>query len=118
MVTFTSDQWIIVALVFVLGLLIGAFLTMGGRRKWKARYVDEVGRREAIEHEHYSEREQWAEREKEWREQDSLRAAAIKENRRDPEAERRDPEAERRDPESERRVADRRVADRSDDSAP
>ena len=49
MIAFTSDQWVIVALVFVLGLLIGAFLTAGGRRKWKARYRDEVDRREAIE---------------------------------------------------------------------
>ena len=110
MIAFTSDQWVIVALVFVLGLLIGAFLTAGGRRKWKARYRDESDRREAIEREHKDHREQWEVREKEWREQDSLRAAAIKENRRDPEAERRDPEAERR-------AADRRVADRSDDPA-
>jgi len=92
MITFTSDQWVIVALVFVLGLLIGAFLTAGGRRKWKARYRDESDRREAIEREHKDHREQWTAREKEWREQDSLRAAAIKENRRDPDIpDRRDP---------------------------
>jgi hypothetical protein len=84
MVGFTSDQWVIVALVFVLGLLIGAFLTAGGRRKWKARYRDESDRREAIEREHRDLHEQSEAREKEWREQDSLRAAAIKENRRDP----------------------------------
>ena len=92
MIAFTSDQWVIVALVFVLGLLIGAFLTAGGRRKWKARYRDESDRREAIEREHKDHREQWEVREKEWREQDSLRAAAIKENRRDPAVpDRRDP---------------------------
>jgi hypothetical protein len=31
MTTFTQDQWMILALVFVLGLLVGAFLTAGGR---------------------------------------------------------------------------------------
>jgi hypothetical protein len=71
MVAFTSDQWIIVALVFVLGLLIGAFLFSGGGRRWKTRYHEESRRREELERTH-------AEREKEWREQDSLRAAAIK----------------------------------------
>jgi uncharacterized membrane-anchored protein YhcB (DUF1043 family) len=78
MVSFTSDQWVIVALVFVLGLLIGAFLTAGGRRKWKARYRDESDRREALERELRDNRAQLDEREKEWREQDSLRAAALK----------------------------------------
>ena len=52
MIAFTSDQWVIVALIFVLGLLIGAFLTAGGRRKWKARYREESAKREAIEREH------------------------------------------------------------------
>jgi len=103
MVAFTSDQWVIVALVFVLGLLIGTFLTAGGRRKWKARYREESDRREAIEREQRDQRTQWEAREKEWREQDSLRGAAIK---------------DRRDPEEERRVDERRVADRrSDDPA-
>jgi hypothetical protein len=81
MVAFTSDQWVIVALVFILGLLIGAFLTAGGRRKWKARYRDESDRREAIEREHRDQRAQWEVREKEWREQDSLRGAALKDGR-------------------------------------
>ena len=47
----TSDPnlWVICALVFLLGLLIGVFLTAGGRRKWKTRYRDEVERREALE---------------------------------------------------------------------
>ena len=78
MIAFTSDQWVIVALVFVLGLLIGAFLTAGGRRKWKARYREESDRREALEREHRDQRAQWETREKEWREQDSLRGAALK----------------------------------------
>ncbi|HUE78842.1 MAG TPA: hypothetical protein VMN38_04350 [Sphingomicrobium sp.] len=81
MLTFTSDQWVIVALIFILGLLVGGFLTAGGRRKWKTRYRDEVESREAIEREHRDAREQWDRREKEWREQDSLRAAAIKDRR-------------------------------------
>jgi hypothetical protein len=71
--TITSDPnlWVICALVFLLGLLIGVFLTAGGRRKWKTRYKGEADRREALEREH-------AEREKEWRERDSLRGAAAR----------------------------------------
>jgi hypothetical protein len=71
MLNFTSDQWVIVALIFVLGLLVGGFLFSGGGRKWKHRYNSEVDRRAALEKTH-------AEREKEWREQDSLRAAALR----------------------------------------
>ena len=83
MTTFTQDQWIIVALVFVLGMLLGVFLTAGGRKKWKTRYHDERARLEARERE-FSEREKhWAGQEKEWRERDSLRGAAVK-DRRDP----------------------------------
>jgi len=69
----TSDPnlWVICGLVFLLGLLVGVFLTAGGRRKWKTRYKSEVERREALERQH-------GELEKEWRERDSLRAAAIK----------------------------------------
>ena len=69
----TSDPnlWVICALVFLLGLLIGIFLTAGGRKKWKTRYNSEVERRRELEKAH-------AEREKEWRERDSLRAAAIR----------------------------------------
>ena len=78
MMTFTPDQWIIVALVFVLGLLIGVFLTTGGRRKWKTRYNDEVARRETLEREQRKQVEEWDQKESEWRERDSLRGAAIK----------------------------------------
>ena len=37
MTNISSDPnlWAICALVFLLGLLIGVFLTAGGRRKWK-----------------------------------------------------------------------------------
>jgi uncharacterized membrane-anchored protein YhcB (DUF1043 family) len=70
------NLWAICILVFVLGVLIGIFLTSGGRRKWKSRYQSEVDRREALERDH-------AEREKEWRERDSLRNAAVKDRDRD-----------------------------------
>lgn len=76
MLAFTSDQWVILALVFILGLLIGAFIFAGSGRKWKTRYREESRRREEIEKRH-------AESEKEWRERDSLRAAAIKDRERE-----------------------------------
>jgi hypothetical protein len=75
-ITTDPNLWAICALVFLLGLLIGVFLTAGGRRKWKERYRSEVDRREALEREH-------ADREKEWRERDSLRAAAARDRDRD-----------------------------------
>jgi hypothetical protein len=75
-ITTDPNLWAICLLVFLLGLLIGVFLTAGGRRKWKARYKSEVDRREALEREH-------SEREKEWRERDSLRNAAVKDGDRD-----------------------------------
>ena len=74
MLQFSTDQWIIVLLVFLLGLFIGGFIFSGGGRKWKTRYNNEVERREELERIH-------AEREKEWRERDSLRAAALKGDR-------------------------------------
>jgi type VI protein secretion system component VasK len=79
----TSDPnlWVISGLVFLLGLLVGMWMTAGGRRKWKGRYKDETARREALENEHRRHHEEWEEREKEWRERDSLRAAAIKDPR-------------------------------------
>ena len=70
-ITTDPNLWAICALVFLLGLLIGVFLTAGGRRKWKSRYDSEVERRRDLEKTH-------AEREKEWRERDSLRGAAVK----------------------------------------
>jgi hypothetical protein len=71
MIDFTSDQWVILALVFLLGLLIGAFLFAGSGRKWKHRYRD-------LDERHREREREYEEREKEWRERDSLRAAAIK----------------------------------------
>jgi len=75
-ITTDPNLWAICILVFLLGLLIGVFLTAGGRRKWKTRYRSEVDRREALEREH-------ADREREWRERDSLRNAAVKDSDRD-----------------------------------
>lgn len=77
------NVWVIAGLVFVLGLLIGMFLTAGGRRKWKSRYRDEVENREAWEREHARLKQDYDDREKEWRERDSLRAAAVRDRERD-----------------------------------
>jgi predicted histidine transporter YuiF (NhaC family) len=77
-ITTDPNLWAICALVFLLGLLIGVFLTAGGRRKWKARYKNEADRREALEKAHEDRTREWEEREKEWRERDSLRAAAAR----------------------------------------
>jgi len=77
------NVWVISGLVFVLGLLIGMFLTAGGRRKWKGRYKDEVANREAWEREHAKLKQEHDEREKEYRERDSLRAAAVKDGERE-----------------------------------
>ena len=71
MLNFTTDQWVIVALIFVLGLLVGGFLFSGGGRKWRHRYNAEVDRRKDLETRHEA-------AEKDWRERDSLRAAALK----------------------------------------
>ena len=76
------NLWVICALVFVLGLLVGVFLTAGGRRKWKTRYRSEVDRREELERNLGEKEQRWMEQEREWRERDSLRAAAVKD--RDP----------------------------------
>ena len=76
MSTFTQDQWLIIALIFVLGILVGVFMTAGGRKKWKTRYYDEVERHRELERRH-------EEASREWRERDSLRGAAIKDRDRD-----------------------------------
>lgn len=77
-ITTDPNLWAICGLVFVLGLLIGIFLTAGGRRKWRERYNTEVSRRKEIEADRDRRSKDWEEREKEWRERDSLRAAAIR----------------------------------------
>jgi len=81
MTSFTPDQWVIIGLVFVLGLLVGAWLTSGGRRKWRAKYNSEYEQRRALEKTHEEREAHWAAREKDWREQDSLRGAALRDRR-------------------------------------
>ena len=77
-ITTDPNLWAICALVFLLGLLIGVFLTAGGRRKWKTRYDSEVNRRRELEKAHDERVRDWETREKDWRERDSLRGAAAK----------------------------------------
>jgi hypothetical protein len=73
---FTPDQWLIVALVFVLGLVLGMALMAGG--KWKRRYREERVRADAAEAENRR-------LQKESGELDTLRhAAARDETRRRP----------------------------------
>ena len=80
-ITTDPNLWTIAGLVFLLGLLIGVFLTAGGRRKWKERYNSELDRRREIEKTHADREKHWADQEKEWRERDSLRAAAVRSGR-------------------------------------
>ncbi len=75
MLAFTSDQWIIIALVFLLGLLVGGFLLAGSGRKWKTRYREETRRREEIEENQRRREKDWDAREKELRDRDSARVA-------------------------------------------
>jgi hypothetical protein len=82
-ITNDPNLWAITVLVFVLGLLVGVFLTAGTRRKWKTRYKDEVQTRESWQAEHERLKQELDQREKEWRERDSLRAAAVKDRERE-----------------------------------
>jgi hypothetical protein len=79
---YDPNVWVISGLVFLLGLLVGMFLTAGGRRKWKARYKDEVASRESWEREHARLKDEHEAREREWRERDSLRDAAVRDRER------------------------------------
>jgi hypothetical protein len=97
---FTNDQWLLIGLVFLLGIVVGMMLMAGG--KWKGRYRDEAARRAALEAEN-------AKLRREAGEMDSLRQAAARTDR----AEIDRLEAERR--EGERRQADRRLGDRRED---
>ena len=67
--SFTPDQWLILLLVFVLGLVLGMALLASP--KWKARYREEVTRREEVEADN-------ARLRREAGEMDSLRHAAAK----------------------------------------
>ena len=70
---FTTNQWLILGLVFVLGIVVGMILRGGG--KWKAAYYDEVRKREALEVENRR-------LSKDAAEMDSLRHAAAKDEAR------------------------------------
>jgi uncharacterized membrane-anchored protein YhcB (DUF1043 family) len=69
MTPFTFDQWIMLALIFVLGLLVGMFLMAGG--KWKRLYREETERTRALEAQNKKLKD-------DAREMASLRAAAVK----------------------------------------
>jgi uncharacterized membrane-anchored protein YhcB (DUF1043 family) len=71
---FAPDQWVVLILVFLLGLLIGMFMMAGN--KWKRRYHDEVRAREELERENERLR-------RDEREMDSLRGAAARDRDRD-----------------------------------
>jgi uncharacterized membrane-anchored protein YhcB (DUF1043 family) len=73
MPTFTPDQWLILLLTFVLGIILG--MALMANSKWKGRYRDEVRRREALE----AENEQLR---RDAREMDSLRNAAARDEER------------------------------------
>jgi uncharacterized membrane-anchored protein YhcB (DUF1043 family) len=49
MPAFTPDQWLVLGLVFLLGLVIGMVLMAGG--KWKRRYREEAAQRAELERE-------------------------------------------------------------------
>lgn len=70
---FTPDQWVIVGLVFLLGLVIGMALMAGG--KWKRRYREERARAAELEAENRR-------LVKEGAEMDTLRSAAARDEAR------------------------------------
>ena len=47
--SFDANEWLVVGLVFLLGLLLGAALAAGGGRKHKVRYQEETHRRAELE---------------------------------------------------------------------
>ena len=72
---FLPEQYIILVLVFVLGLVLGMYLFAGG--KWKRRYREEARLRADLEAENARLRKDAAEA-------DSLHRAAIRNPARDP----------------------------------
>jgi hypothetical protein len=79
---FTSDQWLIVALIFLLGLVVGMALMAGG--KWKKRYKEESRLRQDDARQRKELEAENARLRKEAAEMDSLRHAAARSDRRDP----------------------------------
>ena len=73
MPAFAPDQWLILLLAFLLGAILG--MALMASPKWKARYRDEVRRREALEAEN-------AQLHRDAREMDSLRQAAVRDEAR------------------------------------
>ena len=73
MTLFTPDQWLVVALVFFLGLVLGMAVMAGG--KWKRLYREERARAEAAEAENRR-------LQKESGEMDTLRHAAARDEAR------------------------------------
>ena len=69
MPAFTNEQWIVIGLVFLLGIVVGMILMAGG--KWKRRYREENARVRELEAENTKLRKDSAE-------MDSLRGAAAR----------------------------------------
>jgi uncharacterized membrane-anchored protein YhcB (DUF1043 family) len=82
--SFTPDQWLILLLAFLLGLVLGMALLASP--KWKGRYREEVARRQELEAENERlKREFDSERDRTRRdaaEMDSLRHAAARDEAR------------------------------------
>ena len=82
--SFTPDQWLILLLAFVLGLVLGMALLASP--KWKGRHREEVARREEVEAENARlKRDYEAEHDRHRRESaemDSLRHAAARDEAR------------------------------------
>jgi outer membrane murein-binding lipoprotein Lpp len=70
---FTPDQWLIVGLVFLLGIVVGMALMAGG--KWKRRYREERARAAELEAENRR-------LQKDAAEMDTLRSAAARDEAR------------------------------------
>lgn len=82
--TFTPDQWLILLLAFVLGLVLGMALLASP--KWKARYREEVAKRQELETENARLMREYEEatenNRREAAEMDSLRRAAARDEAR------------------------------------
>ena len=82
--SFTPDQWLILLLAFVLGLVLGMALLASP--KWKTRYREEVAKRQELETENARLRREFEEtsdrNRREAAEMDSLRHAAARDETR------------------------------------
>ena len=77
---FSPDQWLIVALIFLLGLVIGMALMAGG--KWKRRYREEANLRKEDAKQRKELEAENARLRKEAGEMDTLRGAAARDEAR------------------------------------